>query len=98
MPTNENMISVKSVVNMKTNDEIIYKHRDSIIAIKEKPLGYLDIHSMLLLRMLDEVRADSLRFAIAHMRVARSSMCLKDRAILLNEINWLETELKKIEE
>ena len=43
-------------------------------------------------------RADALRFAIAHMRVARSSMCLKDRAILLNEINLLETELKKLEE
>ena len=35
---------------------------------------------------------------INHMRVARSSMCLKDRAILLNEINLLEAELKELEE
>ena len=45
-----------------------------------------------------EGQADSLRFAIAHMRIARSSMCLKDRTILLNKMKWLETELKKLEE
>ena len=43
-------------------------------------------------------RADALRFAIAHMRVARSKMCLKDRAILLSEIYWLESDLKELEE
>ena len=42
-------------------------------------------------------RADAIKLAISHMRIARSSMCLKDRAILLNEINLLEIELKKLE-
>ena len=43
--------------------------------------------------MLDEARADTIKIAIAHMRVARSGMCLKDRAVLLEEINYLESEL-----
>ncbi len=46
----------------------------------------------------DAFRADTLKIAITHMRVARSSMCLKDRAILLSAINLLETKLKKLEE
>lgn len=42
-------------------------------------------------------RADTLKLAISHMRVARSSMCLKDRKGMLYAINLLETELKKLE-
>ena len=45
----------------------------------------------------NEARADTLKLAISHMRVARSSMCLKDRKGMLYAINLLETELKKLE-
>ena len=88
---------------MTTNDEIKQKASekewDYSASFKDKADDYENY-------LMNEARAegykqgqaDSLRFAIAHMRVARSSMCLKDRAILLNEINLLETELKKLEE
>ena len=42
--------------------------------------------------------SEAIKLIIAYMRVARSEMCLKDRAILLNKINLLEKELKKLEE
>ena len=90
---------------MPTNEEII-KKRFGLLPEEIKYATTKEISISKILEMLNEAKAegykegqaDSLRFAIAHMRVARSSMCLKDRAILLNEINWLETELKKIEE
>ena len=43
-----------------------------------------------LTKMLDEARADTIKTITAHMRVARSRMCLKDREILLRELNRLE--------
>ena len=45
-----------------------------------------------------QVRADTLKMAITHMRVARSSMCLKDRKGMLYAINLLEIKLKELEE
>ena len=83
----------KHAFTPKTTDEIIelIKQSDSQITMTTKTLQEM---------LKDEgnkAKADTLRFAIAHMRVGRSGMCLKDRAILLNEINLLETDLKKIE-
>lgn len=75
---------------MPTNDEIINEKLNEVLISR---LGISDLYEM-----LDKARADTIKSAITHMRVARSSMCLKDRAILLNAINLLETELKKLEE
>jgi DNA-binding transcriptional MerR regulator len=75
---------------------------DEIINLLKQPNSQLTMTTKTLQEMLkdegNKARADTLRFAISHMRVARSNMCLKDRAILLNEINLLEIELKKLEE
>lgn len=80
---------------MPTNDEIKQKASekewDYSASFKDKADDYENY-------LMNEARADALRFAIAHMRVARSGMYLEDRHILLKEINLLETELKKLEE
>ena len=75
---------------MLTNEEIQKKHGSKKGGVEEMDCS--------LNTLFNEARADTLQTAIAHMRVARSGMCLKDRAILLNKINLLEKELKKIEE
>lgn len=41
-------------------------------------------------------RADTLQTAIARMKAAKSNMCLRDRIILLDEIELLEKELKRL--
>ena len=74
--------------NMPTNEEIINEKLSEVLISR---LGISDLYEM-----LDKARADTIKSAITHMRVARSSMCLKDRAILLNEINLLEKELKRL--
>ena len=50
------------------------------------------------MQSIKQARAVAIRYTIAYMGVAKSEMCLKDRAILLDEINLLEKELKKLEE
>ena len=99
---------------MTTNDEIKQKASekewDYSASFKDKADDYenylmnearadqLRIDTYNRVQSLKQARAGARSSAIAYMRVARSSMCLKDRAILLNEINLLETELKKLEE
>ncbi len=46
--------------------------------------------------LMNEARADTLQTAIARMRAAKSNMCLRDRIILLDEIELLEKELKRL--
>lgn len=75
---------------MPTNDDIKQKHSEF-----KRMYGFADWDKDTN-AMLNQARIDSLKIAINHMRVARSSMCLKDRAILLNEINLLEIEIKKL--
>ena len=76
-----------------TNEEIITKRKEKHFEIEG---DYLPICETCTKQMLNQARADSLRFAITHMR-CRCKICLKDRAILLNEINWLEREVKELE-
>ena len=73
---------------MPTNDEIINEKLNEVLISR---LGIGDLYEM-----VDQARADTIRSAITYMRVARSSMCQKDRAILLNAINLLEAELKRL--
>jgi hypothetical protein len=64
------------------NDEIIHKHRDSIIAMKEKPLGFLEIHSMLLLQMLNEARADERAKMAERMKIIESQIPTVGQAVV----------------
>ena len=80
---------------MPTNEEIIKKN-ETFCKLWHGSL-HTQYHKDLSI-LMNEAKADTLKLAISHMRVARSNMCLKDRAILLNEINLLEIELKKLEE
>ena len=69
---------------MTTDDEIKYKYGNQ--------LGNLGLEKAID-KMLQEARADKRLNLIARLRVIRSSMCLKDREILLKEINKLNEEI-----
>ena len=69
---------------MTTDDEIKYKYRNQ--------LGKLGLEKVID-KMLKEARTDERLNLIARLRVIRSSMCLKDREILLKEINKLNEEI-----
>ena len=47
-------------------------------------------------KALNQARADTLSLAIARMKATKSNMCLRDRIILLDDIELLEKELKRL--
>lgn len=73
---------------MPTNDEIINEKLNEVLISR---LGIGDLYEM-----VDQARADTLQTAIARMKAAKSNMCLRDRIILLDEIELLEKELKRL--
>lgn len=102
MPTNDEIINKQNWIK---SSEIVDDGK-GLVSIK------LNLNTLMNEARADQFRKDTdarmqsikqdsseaIKLIIAYMRVARSEMCLKDRAILLNKINLLEKELKKIEE
>ena len=73
---------------MPTNDDIQKRHNSKNRGVEEMDCS--------LNTLLNEARADTLQTAIARMKAAKSNMCLRDRIILLDDIELLEKELKRL--
>ena len=90
--------------NSECDESLCNKHRQmyrdavATMIISEARADQLRIDTYNRVQSLKQARAGARSSAIAYMRVGRSKMCLKDRAILLNEINLLEAELKELED
>lgn len=83
---------------MPKNDKIPLNRITYVEEIELDGIKYVRKDTTARMQRIKQARAGAISSTIAYMRVARSKMCLKDRAILLNEINLLERDLKKLEE
>ena len=73
---------------MPTNTDIQKRHSSKHGGVEEMDCS--------LNTLLNQARADTLSLAIARMKATKSNMCLRDRIILLDDIELLEKELKRL--
>lgn len=88
--------TIVEIANKEGKNVFTPKTTAELIELLKKPNTQVTMTTETLQDILknesDRTRIEILKTIIAHMRVARSGMCLKDREILLRELNRLEAD------